>query len=394
MLILISSMCLIKGHDRPGSQTGNSAKIWSIYLSHAEKYDKALVESWKGDMDGILIFSGLFSAVVSAFVVDSYKFLQEDYNAATVQALVTISAQLANASTHVPAVSPNLVSQDPKGNGTMIAINVLWFLSLVFSLSCALGATLVQQWSRTYIQGTEERFIPHEKARMRTYLLEGVERFGVTAMVQAIPVMLHVALFLFFAGLVVFPLSIALDSLHRRSPLEQQPMGAFMQMLFNAPVAGELSIYQCIIVATNKSLPWDKVITIRDPQAVDGPFYTIDPSLKAMARRAIQEGQPALNAFFMSNPRLESLKMYNLDPKLRLLSNFNRAPSKPVLHTSWDVLRARMARAVTLVHAKINSESTITMFNQGTPSPILTSSPLSEALQLRVSPRTMLQAHF
>jgi hypothetical protein len=33
-----------------------SSKIWSLYISEAEKHDRALAESWKGDMDGILIF--------------------------------------------------------------------------------------------------------------------------------------------------------------------------------------------------------------------------------------------------------------------------------------------------------------------------------------------------
>jgi hypothetical protein len=33
-----------------------SDKIWSVYISEAERYDKMLVESWKQDMDGILIF--------------------------------------------------------------------------------------------------------------------------------------------------------------------------------------------------------------------------------------------------------------------------------------------------------------------------------------------------
>ena len=33
-----------------------SAKLWAVYISEAEKYDKALVESWKSDMDGLLIF--------------------------------------------------------------------------------------------------------------------------------------------------------------------------------------------------------------------------------------------------------------------------------------------------------------------------------------------------
>jgi hypothetical protein len=32
------------------------AGIWSIYAKEAERYDKALVESWRADMEGMLIF--------------------------------------------------------------------------------------------------------------------------------------------------------------------------------------------------------------------------------------------------------------------------------------------------------------------------------------------------
>jgi hypothetical protein len=31
-------------------------KFWSLYLSYADKHDKARTDSWKGDMEGILIF--------------------------------------------------------------------------------------------------------------------------------------------------------------------------------------------------------------------------------------------------------------------------------------------------------------------------------------------------
>jgi len=54
-------------------------------------------------------------------------------------------------------------------------------------LSCALAATLIQQWSRTYLQGTKERFNPRERARMRTYLHLGVRKFYFSEMVGAIP---------------------------------------------------------------------------------------------------------------------------------------------------------------------------------------------------------------
>jgi hypothetical protein len=33
-----------------------------VYISGAEKYDKALVESWKSDMEGLLIFVSLLYA--------------------------------------------------------------------------------------------------------------------------------------------------------------------------------------------------------------------------------------------------------------------------------------------------------------------------------------------
>jgi hypothetical protein len=32
------------------------AKLWSIYVREAERYDKGVVESWKDDMEGMLIF--------------------------------------------------------------------------------------------------------------------------------------------------------------------------------------------------------------------------------------------------------------------------------------------------------------------------------------------------
>jgi hypothetical protein len=30
--------------------------MWAVYVAEAEKYDKALIESWKRDMEGMLIF--------------------------------------------------------------------------------------------------------------------------------------------------------------------------------------------------------------------------------------------------------------------------------------------------------------------------------------------------
>ncbi|KAJ7641855.1 hypothetical protein FB45DRAFT_1125923, partial [Roridomyces roridus] len=70
------------------------AKIWSIYIGEADRYDAALVESWKADMEGMLIFSGLFSASLTAFLIESYKTLQPGSGSLTVEAILQVSQQL------------------------------------------------------------------------------------------------------------------------------------------------------------------------------------------------------------------------------------------------------------------------------------------------------------
>ncbi|KAJ7797687.1 hypothetical protein B0H14DRAFT_3547526, partial [Mycena olivaceomarginata] len=70
-----------------------SAKLWAVYISEAEKYDKALVESWKSDMDGLLIFVRRFSASLTRSH-ESYKTLSPDQGAMTITLLAQISHQL------------------------------------------------------------------------------------------------------------------------------------------------------------------------------------------------------------------------------------------------------------------------------------------------------------
>jgi hypothetical protein len=42
------------------SEEAAASKLWAVYVSEAEKYDRSLVESWKSDMEGMLIFASVF----------------------------------------------------------------------------------------------------------------------------------------------------------------------------------------------------------------------------------------------------------------------------------------------------------------------------------------------
>ena len=74
----------------------------------------------------------------------------------------------------------------------------------MISLTCALLATLLQQWARRYLRVTSPRYSPRKRARIRTFFAEGVKRLHLPWTVEALTTLLHIALFLFFAGLAVF----------------------------------------------------------------------------------------------------------------------------------------------------------------------------------------------
>ena len=114
------------------------------------------------------------------------------------------------ANTYLATINPNASSSLPTSPPPFIppnyaiCVNALWFLSLVISITCALLATLLQQWARRYLKVTQPRYSPHKRARIRAFFAEGVEKFLLPWAVEALPTMLHLSLFLFFAGLAVF----------------------------------------------------------------------------------------------------------------------------------------------------------------------------------------------
>ena len=73
------------------------------------------------------------------------------------------------------------------------------------SVSCALLATSLHQWARRYIRLTQPaRCSPEKRARMRAFFANGVDEMHIPWAVEGLPTLLHLSLFLFFGGLVIF----------------------------------------------------------------------------------------------------------------------------------------------------------------------------------------------
>ncbi|KAJ7056124.1 hypothetical protein C8F01DRAFT_1373105 [Mycena amicta] len=157
-------------------------------------------------MDGMLIFAGLFSASLTAFIVESYKTLVADSGDSTVQLLSQISLQLATASNGTVFKAPTPIPF--KAPTSALVCNALWFISLGLSLACALVATLLEQWAREFLHRADMRSAPVVRARMYSFLYYGMRRFRMHTVVDVIPSLLHASLICFFAGLVAFLLPV------------------------------------------------------------------------------------------------------------------------------------------------------------------------------------------
>jgi len=139
--------------------------------------------------------AGLFSATVTAFTVESYKWLAEEPEDTSTQLLAFIATQLSNATLppHLNQVPPYTVQPSD------VRINTAWFLSLTLSLTTVLVGILCLQWIREF---QRDATLPHKEAvGLRQMRYEGLLHWRVPQILSALPVILQCSLILFFIGL-------------------------------------------------------------------------------------------------------------------------------------------------------------------------------------------------
>ena len=153
--------------------------------------------------------AGLYSAVVTEFVLDSKQALKPSPADEAVFYLQQHSTILSQISLQLSSIAPqvSIPSTPPPPFPAFIPsahdvrVNVFWFMALAFSLLAAFLAFLVQQWVRDYMHVFQRYGDPLKSARLRQYLYEGCEGWYLPIVAEAVPGLLHISLFLFFAGL-------------------------------------------------------------------------------------------------------------------------------------------------------------------------------------------------
>ncbi|KAL1664923.1 hypothetical protein GGF50DRAFT_114624 [Schizophyllum commune] len=188
--------------DEEGEELTANARIWRVLLDEGKVRDARTVQSWRDTADIYLVFTGLFSAVVTTLVVQSSQALQPDATEKNMAILshVLLSIQPYGSAMHT---APFFIVTDTLRASSMDYWgNRFWFISLALSLFAAFMAVLIRQWVHEY----ERAVAGHAKHRVLVgqYRYSGMKRWRVPFIVALLPMMLHLALLFFFVGLILF----------------------------------------------------------------------------------------------------------------------------------------------------------------------------------------------
>ncbi|GJE98957.1 hypothetical protein PsYK624_151950 [Phanerochaete sordida] len=229
--------------DLDASPFRPTASVWQQMLKMVRDVDVRKVEDCKEDIDTLLVFAGLFSAVLTAFLVESYTLLQPGPNAEIAFLLrQSLARNYTFAAGHINSTTPYSDSL-PLFDAPLWALRVngLWFASIICSLSTASLAMLVKQWLREYL--AIEWTVPQEQLRARQYRHAALANWKVFEIASALPLLLQTSLGLFFVGLCIFTAEI--DQRIGRSTL---PLvcgwGLFVLMTTVAPLASPRCPYK------------------------------------------------------------------------------------------------------------------------------------------------------
>ncbi|KAG2140831.1 hypothetical protein BD769DRAFT_1316050, partial [Suillus cothurnatus] len=121
----------------------NRSRFWGVYKRVAEEHDSEFLERYTGDMDIVLVFSGLFSAVSTSFIVAMESNLSPDPSDTTnalLKQIVYIGLGNLTAAGPIPA--------EPTWSPatSTLRIQMVAYASLSMSLLAAFGAVLGKQW--------------------------------------------------------------------------------------------------------------------------------------------------------------------------------------------------------------------------------------------------------
>ncbi|EJD44734.1 hypothetical protein AURDEDRAFT_166219 [Auricularia subglabra TFB-10046 SS5] len=183
------SAATTQAHLLEDLQLSEDARFWKVFRTEATSYDRNDDAHQRDETLGdLLVFAALFLGVITAFVIQAYpSFVGKD-------------------SEREP--SPLADSKGEKSNPPLVmwVMLGLWLVSLILSLVVSFFCILVKQWLQDYtMRLAAETPNARQWALRRASYLRALQLWRIDTIVpQVLPLLLHIALFLFAIGLNIF----------------------------------------------------------------------------------------------------------------------------------------------------------------------------------------------
>ncbi|KAG8919580.1 hypothetical protein FRC02_001552 [Tulasnella sp. 418] len=174
------------------------AQFWTTYDRVSGAFDREFIDAWNKSLDVLLIFAGLFSAINTAFIMESYKGVKPDPAEITNDLLRLL---ILHRSDNVTLSSKELYPGTPSSSA--VPINSIFFSSLSFSLTAAFGAVTAKQWLTEYTNVGAMKAL-HIQGRTRQEKYNGLKSWHVRFIIELLPVFLQLSVLLFLIGVVDF----------------------------------------------------------------------------------------------------------------------------------------------------------------------------------------------
>ncbi|KAG8898036.1 hypothetical protein FRC01_011054, partial [Tulasnella sp. 417] len=173
-------------------------EFWRRYDRLADIHDKKLTTNLNGNLDVLLIFAALFSAINTTFISITMPDLSPNPSDET-NTLLRLLVMRADNNSLTPAdLTPSF-----SPNSNSITVNSLLYASLSCSLLAAVGAMMAKEWLQSFDR-TGQTGPLEEQARFRQRKFNGVLEWHLEAVIKCLPNLLLLSVIFFFIGICLF----------------------------------------------------------------------------------------------------------------------------------------------------------------------------------------------
>ncbi|KIO30949.1 hypothetical protein M407DRAFT_68625, partial [Tulasnella calospora MUT 4182] len=192
----------VPGRLRP--KFGQVCNFWKRYDELADRNDREMSRNLNSNLDVLLIFAALFSAINTTFISLTMPSLSPDPMDKTNTLLELLVRKVDNSTVTTADLSPPF---SPQSN--CVTTNCLLYASLSCSLLAAMGAMLAKEWLQNFDR-TGQVGPLEEQARTRQRKFHALQRWHSEEIVLFLPNLLILSVLFFFAGLAIYVLPINL----------------------------------------------------------------------------------------------------------------------------------------------------------------------------------------